>query len=46
MPTSATGSRGQKLIIDPKTERFAGNNEADGVFKRTCRKPRVIEENV
>jgi hypothetical protein len=37
---------GRKLIIDPTTERFADNNETDVLFKRTCRKLWVIEENV
>lgn len=37
---------GQKLIIDAKTERIVGNDEAMKFYRREYRKPYVIEENV
>jgi predicted dehydrogenase len=37
---------GQKLLIDSGTERIVGNDQAMALFKRTYRKPWVIEEEV
>ena len=37
---------GQKLIIDPKTEKIVGNEAAMKLFKRHYRKPYVIEDKV
>jgi len=37
---------GQRLVIDPKTEQFIDNPEAMKLFKRTYRKPWVIEEEI
>jgi len=37
---------GQKLAIDPKTEQFVGNDEAMKYFRRECRKPWVVPEEV
>ena len=37
---------GQKLVIDPKTEKIIGNDEAMQLYRRTYREPYVIEEQV
>lgn len=37
---------GEKLAIDPKTERIVGNPQAAAYWKRTYRKPWVVEETV
>ncbi len=37
---------GQKLVIDPATEKIIGNDEAMKLFKRQYRQPWVIEEEV
>ncbi len=37
---------GQKLVIDPATERFVDSPEAAKLFKRDYRQPWVIEEDV
>ncbi|NQU20412.1 MAG: Gfo/Idh/MocA family oxidoreductase [Candidatus Nealsonbacteria bacterium] len=37
---------GQKLVIDPATDRFVDNPEAAKLFKREYRRPWVIEEEV
>jgi predicted dehydrogenase len=37
---------GRKLQIDPKTEQILNDSEAMGFFKRTYRKPWVVEETV
>jgi len=37
---------GQKLLVDPKTERFIDNPKADEFLKRTYRKPWVVPEEV
>ena len=37
---------GQKLVIDRTTEHIIGNEQAMALFKRTYRKPWVIEENI
>lgn len=37
---------GRKLIYDPKTEKFTGDEEADTYLKREYRKPWVIPEKV
>ena len=37
---------GQKLIIDAKTEKIVGNDEAMKLYRREYRKPYVVEDNV
>jgi predicted dehydrogenase len=37
---------GQKLTVDPQTEQFVGNDDANALFKRQYRKPWVIDEKV
>jgi len=37
---------GQKLVIDPATERFLDSPEAAKLFKREYRRPWIIEEEV
>jgi len=37
---------GVPLTMDPKTERFVGNDKANEMLKRTFRAPFVIPENV
>jgi len=37
---------GRKLVIDPATEQIVGDDEAMKLFKRSYRKPWVIEEEV
>ena len=37
---------GRKLVIDPATEQIVGDVEAMGLFKRSYRKPWVIEDDV
>ena len=37
---------GQKLVIDPQTEQIVDNDDATALFKRSYRKPWVIEEEV
>lgn len=37
---------GQKLIIDAKTEKIVGNDEAMKFYRREYRRPYVIEDNV
>ena len=37
---------GEKLIVDPKTETFTNNKEANQLLRREYRKPWVLEEQV
>jgi len=37
---------GRKLIVDPKTETFVGDSEANGFLKREYRSPWVVPEKV
>jgi hypothetical protein len=36
----------RKLVFDPKTETFPGDEEANGWLRRTYREPYVVPENV
>ncbi len=36
----------RKLVFDPKTETFPGDEEANGFLRRTYREPYVVPENV
>ena len=37
---------GQKLVVDPKTESFVGNDEANALLKRDYREPWVVPDQV
>ncbi|MDA2927529.1 hypothetical protein MYX78_09930 [Acidobacteria bacterium AH-259-G07] len=37
---------GQKLIVDPKTESFIGNTQANALLKREYRSPWVVPDKV
>ena len=41
-----SASVGRPLSIDPKTERFSGDDDANKLLRRECRKPFVVPDEV